>query len=30
MDLIYIGLIVAMFASTWGLIKLCGGLGGAR
>jgi hypothetical protein len=29
MDLIYIGLIIALFALTWVLIKLCSGLGGA-
>jgi hypothetical protein len=29
MDLIYGAMIVMFFASTWGLIKLCGGLGGA-
>jgi hypothetical protein len=30
MDLIYIGLAFVLFGFTWGLIKLCGSLGGAR
>jgi hypothetical protein len=30
MDLIYIAGIVVLFGVTWGLIKLCGRLGGVR
>jgi hypothetical protein len=30
MDLIYIGLVFVLFGFTWGLIKLCGRLGGVR
>jgi hypothetical protein len=30
MDLIYIAVVVIFFALTWGLLKLCGILGGAQ
>jgi hypothetical protein len=30
MDLIYLAVVVLFFALTWGLLKLCGALGGGR
>lgn len=30
MDLLYVAVIVAFFALTWGLVKLCATLGGSR
>ena len=30
MDLIYIAIVIGFFALTWGLLKLCEALGGAR
>jgi len=30
MDLIYIAIVIGFFALTWGLLRLCGVLGGAR
>ena len=30
MDLIYLAVVGAFFVLTWGLLKLCGVLGGAR
>ncbi len=30
MDWIYIALVLAFFAATWGLLRLCGVLGGDR
>jgi hypothetical protein len=30
MDLIYIAIVIVFFVLTWGLLKLCGVLGGAR
>ena len=30
MDFIYLSVVVVFFALTWGLLKLCGVLGGVR
>lgn len=30
MDLVYIATVILFFALTWGLLKLCDKLGGAR
>jgi len=30
MDLIYIGIAVAFFVATWGMVKLCQSLGGSK
>lgn len=30
MDLLYVGIVIVFFLLTWGLLKLCESLGGAK